>query len=68
MSSLYVNWIRARVEAKEVLRKTGFANPQVDRLQYTLFTTFIAVFMFAFTPAVMRVGWAWVPYVNRPWS
>jgi hypothetical protein len=67
MMPLYVNWIRARVEAKEVLRETGCANPQVDGLQYTLVTAFIAFFIFAFAPSVMRLGWAWVPYVNRPW-
>ena len=67
MIPIYVNWIRARVEAKEVLRETGFANPQVDGLQYSLVTTFIAFFVFAFAPNVMRLAWAWVPYVNRPW-
>jgi hypothetical protein len=48
-----------------VLRETGFANPQVDRLQYTLATTSIAFFVFAFAPKVMRFAWAWVPYANR---
>jgi hypothetical protein len=68
VTPMYVNWIRARVEAKEVLRETGFANPQVDGLQYTLVTAFIAFFLFAFAPGVMRLGWSWVPYVNRPWT
>lgn len=63
---IWINFIRGRVEAKEVMQQTGHANPQVEALQYTVMTAFIGFFLFAFVPSVMRLGWFWVPYVDRP--
>jgi hypothetical protein len=61
---IWINWIRGRVEAKEVMQETGFANPQVEGLQYTVLATFVAFFLFAFVPRTMSAVWGWVPYVN----
>lgn len=58
------NWIRGRVEAKEVMQQTGFASPQVEGLQYTVLLTFISFFVFAFIPRVMSAAWGWVPYID----
>src|ERR1700730_1937772 len=61
---IWINWIRGRVEAKEVMQETGLANPQVEGLQYTVLATFVAFFLFAFVPSIMSAGWGWVPYVD----
>ena len=61
---IWVNWIRGRVEAKEVMQQTGFANAQVEGLQYTVLVTFVAFFVFAFVPSIMSVAGGWVPYIN----
>ena len=64
LGPIWKNWIQGRIEAKEVMRETGFANPQVEGLQYTVLASIVAFFLFAFFPSVMKFGWAWVPYIR----
>ena len=64
LGPIWKNWIQGRIEAKEVMRETGFANPQVEGLQYTVLASIVAFLLFAFFPSVMKFGWTWVTYIR----
>lgn len=57
---LWVNLIRARVEASEIKH----ANAQTEGLHITFLLTLIGFLIFAFIPKVMKIIYSWVPYVG----
>lgn len=57
---IYVQLIRARVEASEL----RYGNPQVEALHITALAALVGFFVFAFAPSVVRLAWHWVPYVE----
>ena len=60
MVPIYLNLIRARLEAREA----NFANPQVEALHITTLVALIAFFVFAFLPNTIEPVYGWVPYVQ----
>ena len=61
MVPIYLDLIRSRIEARE----HPHANAQVEALHLTVPIAFVVFFIFAFFPAVMRVGWGWLPYMSK---
>jgi len=57
---LWINLIRARVEAEEM----EYANAQTEALHITVFLTSIGFFIFVFIPKVMEIIYNWVPYIS----
>lgn len=57
---LWINLIRARVEAKEM----EHANAQTEALHITLLLTLLGFFIFAFVPKVMEIIYSWLPYIG----
>lgn len=60
MLPLWINLIRARLEARE----DGDWNAQVEALHVTVLVTFIGFFLFAFLPSALKTAYWWVPYVS----
>ena len=57
---LFLNLIRARVEAKEM----EHASAQTEALHITFLSTLVGFFIFAFVPRVMEFVYNWVPYIE----
>ena len=57
---LWINLIRARIEAKEV----GYTNMQTEVLHITFLLTLFGFFIFAFIPKTMELIYNWLPYIG----
>jgi hypothetical protein len=57
---LFLNLIRARVEAKEM----EHASAQTEALHITFLSTLVGFFIFAFIPEVMEILYDWIPYIE----
>jgi hypothetical protein len=58
---VYINLIRARVEAKELKH----ANAQTEALHLTFLISLLSFFVFSLAPTLMKTAWGWIPYVSR---
>ena len=60
MFPIWLNLIRARVEAREA----SFRNPQVGALHITTLIALLGFFVFAFVPRAIEAVYGWIPYVH----